>query len=470
MKSIYSKFVLATIAIIFTSTILGFFISNTYYHQLVKPLNDEKNVSVAKNLASYIQGQENIELEPYLNNVASMGYQIYTVNARGYEQFFGAGFKRHNLPREAVDSVLEGEIYHGMREFPMESFVTGFFANEQRNTVGIPFSYENEQYALFMRPDIKLLFSEIHVLMGWMILIMFVVSVILVLIASKFLVKPITKLTSATKDIQEGNFDIKLDISRQDEIGVLARSFEEMSLRLSQLDQMRTEFVSNVSHDFQSPLLNIQGYAHLLAKENLLPDEKAQYIQVIHQETNRLSLLTKQLLLLTSLEKEDYYFKPAPFNLGNQLKELVQKYLWQLDEKGITISYNLPNVVCEGDPTLLYNVWENLLTNAIKYNKENGEIEIGLHDELDFIKVIIKDTGIGMTAEEKERIFDRFYRADPSRSREVDGTGLGLSIVDRIIKLHKGTISVMSEPDKGTEFIVTLPRKQRDGSRASNKS
>jgi len=243
-----------------------------------------------------------------------------------------------------------------------------------------------------------------------------------------------------------------------------------MSLRLSQLDQMRTEFVSNVSHDFQSPLLNIQGYAHLLAKENLLPDEKAQYIQVIHQETNRLSLLTKQLLLLTSLEKEDYYFKPASFNLGNQLKELVQKYLWQLDEKGITITYNLPDVVGDGDPTLLYNAWENLLTNAIKYNKDNGEIEIGLDDELDFIKVIIKDTGIGMTAEEIERIFDRFYRADPSRTRDVEGTGLGLSIVDRIIKLHKGTISVKSQPDKGTEFIVTLPRKQRDGSRATNKS
>jgi signal transduction histidine kinase len=470
MKSIYSKFVLATIAIIFTSTILGFFISNTYYHQLVKPLNDEKNVSVAKNLASYIESQGNIEIEPYLNSAASTGYQIYIVNASGSEQYFGAEFKRQNLPREAVGFVLEGEIYHGMREFPMETFVTGFFANELRNTVGIPFSYENEQYALFMRPDIKLLFSEIHVLMGWMILIMFVVSVILVLIASKFLVKPITKLTSATKDIQDGKFDIKLDISRQDEIGVLARSFEEMSLRLSQLDQMRTEFVSNVSHDFQSPLLNIQGYAHLLAKENLLPDEKAQYIQVIHQETNRLSLLTKQLLLLTSLEKEDYYFNTAPFNLGNQLKELVQMYLWQLDEKGITITYNLPNVVCEGDPTLLYNVWENLLTNAIKYNKENGEIEIGVHDELHFIKVIIKDTGIGMTAEETERIFDRFYRADPSRSREVDGTGLGLSIVDRIIKLHKGTISINTQPDKGTQFIVTLPRKQRDGSRVSNKS
>lgn len=458
MKSIYSKFVFATIAIIITSTLLGFFISNTYYHQHVKPLNDEKNVSVAMNIAGYIDEQENLDLDPYLKSAASMGYQIYVVNGSGYEQYFGANYKKENLKQAAVDSVLKGEIYHGMKELPMETFVTGFFANELRNTVGVPFHYQNERYAMFLRPDIKLLFSEIHVLMGWMILIMFFVSVILVLIASKFLVKPIVKLTSATKEIQEGKYDIKLDISRQDEIGVLARSFEEMSLRLSQLDQMRTEFVSNVSHDFQSPLLNIQGYAQLLAKENLSPAEKAQYIHVIQQETSRLSLLTKQLLLLTSLEKEDFYFKPGAFQLGNQLKELVQTYLWLLDEKGIMITYNIPSVICYGDSSLLYNVWENLLTNAIKYNKENGEIEISIIEESDFIKVSFKDTGIGMDAEEKERIFERFYRADPSRSREIEGTGLGLSIVDRIIKLHKGTILVNSEPDKGTEFIVTLPK------------
>lgn len=460
MRSIYSKFVLATIAIILTSTLLGFFIANTYYHQLVKPLNDEKNVSVAQKLSSYIESQENIRLEHYLESAASMGYQIYTVNASGYEQYFGASFKRQNLPQEAVDSVLAGEIYHGMREFPMETFVTGFFANELRNTVGVPFTYKNEPYAVFIRPDIKLLFSEVHVLMGWMILIMFIISVILVLIASKYLVKPITKLTTATKEIQDGNFDINLDISRQDELGVLARSFEEMGLRLSQLDQMRREFVSNVSHDFQSPLLNIQGYTQLLGKEGLKPEEKSHYIQVIQQETNRLSLLTKQLLLLTSLEKEEFNFKPAPFNLGPQMKELVQKYAWQLDEKGIALTFHLPDLILHGDGNLLYNAWENLLTNAIKYNKENGEIEISIHEETDLVKVVFRDTGIGMSPEELQRIFERFYRADPSRSKEIEGTGLGLSIAERVINLHGGSIAVTSEPGKGSKFIVTLPTPQ----------
>ncbi|WP_210367128.1 HAMP domain-containing sensor histidine kinase [Bacillus sp. REN3] len=466
MRTIYSKFILATIGIILASTLIGFFISNTYYHQHIKPLNDRKNVNVAQNLTVYIEQNEDINLDSYLESAGAIGYQIYIVKSDGEEAFYGGAFKKKNLSSDAVKKVLDGDAYHGMKEFPMETFVTGFFANELRNTVGVPFSHQGERYALFLRPDIKLLFSEIHVLLGWMILIMFIVSVIFVLAASKLLVKPIVKLTSATKEIQEGNFDITLDISRHDELGELAKSFEEMSRRLSQLDQMRTEFVSNVSHDFQSPLLNIQGYAHLLEKDHLSREEKGQYLEVIRQETNRLSLLTKQLLLLTSLEKEEHYSKPAPFNLGDQLKELVQKYRWQLDEKGIALSYHLPDVLFTGDASLLYTAWENLLTNAIKYNRQDGEIELTLREEPDFVEVAVRDTGIGMTKEEQERIFERFYRADPSRSREIEGTGLGLSIVRHIIKLHHGTITVNSQPAKGTTFTIKL--KHGDGSPASN--
>jgi signal transduction histidine kinase len=458
MKSIYSKFALTTIVIILTSTLFGFFISNTYYHQKTKPLNDEKNVMIARNITAYIEEQENINLEKYLQNIASVGYQIYLIDDKGKERYFGADFQERVLSSEIKSTVLEGNYYHGMREFPQETFVTGFFANELRNTIGAPFEYQDKRYAIFIRPDIKLLFSEIHTLLGWMIIIMLVTSICLVIISSKFLINPISKLTLATKEIQDGNFDVKLDINRNDEIGLLAKNFEEMSRRLSQLDSMRTEFISNVSHDFQSPLLNIQGYAHLLAQNHLSQEEKSNYIHIIHQETNRLSLLTKQLLLLTSLEKEESYYKPKTFNLANQLKGLIQKYMWLLDEKNITLTYTIPDINYDGDPALLYNVWENLLTNAIKYNKENGEIDIVLVNEHSQIKVAFNDTGIGMTEEEKKKIFDRFYRADLSRSRDIEGTGLGLSIVYKIVQLHQGTILVKSESNTGSAFIVTLPK------------
>ncbi|GIP41419.1 two-component sensor histidine kinase [Paenibacillus sp. J31TS4] len=459
MRSIYSKLALTSIGIILVSALLGFYIANAYYHESIKPLNDEKNVRIAQAMTAFLEEHGEVQLDSYLANVAAVGYQICLVDGNGAERYFGAAFKDKRLDEPIKRRVLAGEVYHGMREFPKKTFMTGFFANELRNTIGAPFTYNGTPHAIFIRPDIKLLFSEIHTLLGWMIAIMLVVSIALVIVSSKFLVSPIVKLTEATREVKNGRFAVKLDITRNDEIGVLARSFEEMSMRLSQLDAMRTEFVSNVSHDFQSPLLNIQGYTQLLAQEGLSAEERAQYIAVIREETDRLSLLTKQLLLLTSLDKEESYCRPERFELGRQMTELVRKSLWLLEEKGLALTYTIPDVSFYGDPALLYNVWENLLTNAIKYNKENGTITIVLTDEPARVVVEFRDTGIGMTDQEAKRVFDRFYRADASRSRAIPGTGLGLSIVSRIVELHRGTIAVSSRPGEGTSFVVTLPKK-----------
>lgn len=130
-----------------------------------------------------------------------------------------------------------------------------------------------------------------------------------------------------------------------------------------------------------------------------------------------------------------------------------------MNEKGIMISYSLPDKEILGDPSLLNTVWDNLLTNAIKYNKPDGNIEITIEDAKHSIKVIFQDTGIGLSEKEKDRIFDRFYRADDSRTRAIEGTGLGLSIVSSIVKMHGGHIDVYSKEKEGTVFIVVLPVK-----------
>lgn len=149
--------------------------------------------------------------------------------------------------------------------------------------------------------------------------------------------------------------------------------------------------------------------------------------------------------------------KRKPFNVGEQMKELVRNYQWQMDEKGIMLGFTLPDVEITGDPSLLHTVWDNLLTNAIKYNKSNGSIEISLEAKGTSVLVTIEDTGIGLNEKEKERIFDPFYRVDTARTRSVEGTGLGLSIVATIVKLHGGQIHVDSAEDEGTTFVVELP-------------
>ncbi|PAE43074.1 HAMP domain-containing sensor histidine kinase [Bacillus sp. 7884-1] len=465
MKSLYGKFALTTIFIMVLSGDLSFVISNVYYQHSLKSQNDLKITNFALEISEYIQKDPNIDFNDYLDHIGSIGYQLYIVNDLGREQFYGTPYRERNLSKKAIAAVHAGEIYHGIEHFPHKTFVTGFFANELKNSVGVPFTYQQRKFALFIRPDIKMMFNEMHLLFAWLLLTSILLSILFVLISSKFLVKPIVKLNQATKTLAEGNFTIHLDINRKDEIGDLAGSFMNMSRKLAKVDQLRKEFISNVSHDIQSPITNIKGYMNLLDDEEISYEKKQNHIKVIHSELNRLSTLSKQLLLLSSIESKKDLMDVKEFNVAEQIKSVIQQYRWRINEKELMLSYSLPETKMSGDPFLLYSVWENLLTNAIKFNVENGSIDIKLTNTSDSVEVQFKDSGIGLAVEQIERIYDRFYRADPSRSKAVEGTGLGLSIVQSIVQLHQGKIVVESGKDVGTTFTVILPYNVPDTSK-----
>src|SRR5699024_1272269 len=177
MKSLYIKFAFTTIAIMLLSGVFAFLLSNFYYQQKLKPLNDEKNTKIALDMVAFIEEQEHIKLDSYLENIADVGYGMALVDEEGNETYLGAAFR-----------------------------VTCFFANELENTIGVPFTYEGEQYALFIRPDIKLLFNEMHYLLAWMLLFTIILSIVLVLISTKYLVHPLSKITKATERLSKGNF------------------------------------------------------------------------------------------------------------------------------------------------------------------------------------------------------------------------------------------------------------------------
>ncbi len=456
MKSLYVKFAVTTITIMVVSGLLSFMFSNFYYQQKLKPYNDEKITNIALEMSDYIESNRDVQLHQYLENIASVGYQMFIVDDEGNKSFFGDPFRDRTLSNDTVQSVLNGDIFHGILQFPQETFVTGFFANELSNTIGVPIKHHDKHYALFIRPNIKMMFNEMHILFAWLLIAMIILSIILVLISTKYLVNPITKLKTATKHISEGDYSIQLEIDRKDEMGELAISFTNMVKKLEKLDDMRTEFIGNITHDIQSPLSNIKGYVQLLEKDSIAKEEKEQYVSIIHKEINRLSKLTDQLLLLASLDRYDGLMKKQRFSLSEQLKEIIYQYQWLIHDKELTVTYELPETSIDGDQSLLYNVWENLLTNAIKYNRENGSIDIKIKQKHDLIEVYFKDEGIGIDKSAQNRIFDRFYREDAARDRMVGGSGLGLSIVASIVTLHEGRIHVESEKGVGTTFIVTL--------------
>lgn len=457
MKSLYVKFIVITIGIMIFSSMLAFLLSNAYYQQNLKPQNDEKITKIAHSIARYADEHPGANLNEYLENISAIGYQIYLVDNSGEEAFFGSPFREKSLSVSTKEFVLSGNVYHGILQFPQKTFVTGFFANELNNTIGVPLTHSGEDYALFVRPDLKMLFNEMHLLFGWMLILTIILSVVIVLVSTKYLIKPISKLTAATKSLSNGDFNVELDITRQDELGELSHSFLRMARRLEQMEDMRKEFISNISHDIQSPLSNIKGYTNLLENKSVSAEERGRYFSIIHDEIRRLSNLTKQLLILASLDRNEDILKKRRYNVGQQIKELLRNHQWIINEKNIMLSYTLPDIEINGDPSFLNTVWDNLLTNAIKYNKPGGTIEICIEEKGDMIEVTFEDTGIGLDKTEMERIFDRFYRADTSRTRTTEGTGLGLSIVWTVVKLHDGHIKVNSKDHEGSAFIIELP-------------
>ncbi len=460
MKTLYRKFIVATIVILAISIVLSFILTNWVYMTSTKGKIDRQNVVIAEEIA---HGLENMHssgpaYETYLNSMSKLGYQLYIVTESGEGEFFGQPFNKTELPEEAAKVLTDQEVYHGMDSFAGQFLLMGHFSNDLENTVGVPFTMNDQNYGLFLRPNNKLLFSDIHMIFAWFFVAIAVVSITGLIWFAKHLIKPITKLTEATREITRENFNFPLNIARRDEIGQLAESFSRMQEQLQHNDEARKSFINNVSHDFQSPLMNIQGYAELLQTQKLSAEEHFEYVQIIDQESKRLSNLTKQLLLLTSLDQKSYPMKLSDVKLDDQIKETIRRHQWRLEEKEIEVSYKLAPVIFKGDPELLVNIWDNLLTNAIKYNSHGGSILISLSQTESSIEVVFKDTGTGISEDAISQIFDRFYRVDSARKK--DGTGLGLSIVKQIIELHTGEIRAVSQAGKGTTFTITFFREK----------
>lgn len=345
-----------------------------------------------------------------------------------------------------------------MRDLPKETFVTGFFSDEMANTVGVPFTYDGQQHGLFIRPNIKLLFTEIHYLLGGLFIVMALVSLVAMLFVARKLIQPITTLTAATKKIGAENFALSLPINRADEIGQLADSFQSMANHLQESDATRKQFINDVSHDFQTPLQNIKGYAALLNDDSITEQARKKYTNVIESETERLSALTKQLLLLTSLDSLTTTMEHQTFSLDDQLKNVIQKYRWLMDEKNISLSLEVEDVTFTGQEEYTEKIWENLLSNALKYTEENGSIHVSLEEYAQEVIIIFSDTGIGIAEEHIPQLFNRFFRVDEARHSKIEGTGLGLAIVEQAVELHNGTINIQSELSQGTTFTITLPK------------
>lgn len=280
-------------------------------------------------------------------------------------------------------------------------------------------------------------------------------GLLLTLAAGSITLRPLKAFVSATKVISGGDFNVRLPVAGPQEMRNLAEGFNEMARELGSIETLRHDFVSNISHEFKTPVASIRGFAKLLQKEGLTPRQRQEYIEIIISESERLSNLCSNSLLLSRLDNTQIVTEQSEFMLDEQLRRCILSLGPLLDAKGLAAEVSLPEARIYANEEMLHHVWLNLLNNAIKFSPPGGEITVVLAVGHNNVSVSVSDCGCGMDSQTLKHIYDRFYQGDPSRATE--GSGLGLALVKRVLELCRGEISVDSAVGAGTTFTVTLP-------------
>lgn len=297
-------------------------------------------------------------------------------------------------------------------------------------------------------------FRRIRETIGFAFLLSVLLGTIIILLVVRGVVKPIKRISKASKEVAKGNFEIEVPVKSKDEIGRLTADFNLMIQELKNIDVLRKDFVSNVSHEFKTPITSINGFAKLIRDGNLSGEQLKEYGGIIVDESERLSLLSSNILKLSELDSKIIREQAALFSLDEQIRKTVLILEAQWSKKEIEPDIELEKVTLLGNEHLLHEVWLNLIQNAIKFSNPQGIIKIRLQKIGDKARVEISDNGVGIAEEDKAHLFERFYMGDKSRSK--DGNGLGLVIVKKIIEISGGEISFQSERGKGSCFIVEL--------------
>ena len=252
----------------------------------------------------------------------------------------------------------------------------------------------------------------------------------------------------------EGDFYAKLDPSKVDIMSKVYINFNRVTDELKNVRNMQEEFVSNYSHELRTPISSIKGFAEMLLEQDVSEEERKKYLKIILDSANRLTNLAEESILMTKLESQEILEKEE-YSLSEQIRNCIIMLEPEWNEKNISINADIEEITYNGNKDIMQHLWMNLISNSIKYNKENGQLNISLSKNSENkIVVTVADTGIGMTEEQLSHIFEKYYQAE--KSKTMQGLGLGLTIVNRILNLVNGEIEVTSKVGEGSEFSVIL--------------
>lgn len=445
MKSIYSKLIFGFFITIVASFSVAGFVSLRLNDQQIESTVEEDLITT-NDYVSKVISNINIENRDDIIDLYAKSSEMAITCYSSSEGYVAYGNKKYNPTPEQM-----------MAMFKSTNNELSFKHHNEVLAYGTKNMINGQEYYIYVQKDTS---GQKSAIANSAILILgcvFLTGSIVFLVIADIIVKPLTRLTNAIKELSNGNYNVRVDNVGQDEISKLNQGFNQMARQLAKQDETRQKFISDISHEFQTPLTSIQGFANILKEEDLPKEQRVKYANIILYNSKRLSSLAKNMLQLTLLDREEIELELTNYSLVEQMNRVISTQENQAMEKNIEIVFEMPKkeIFIEGDEQRLEQVWTNIISNAIKYTNEGGLITITMKKNSKDIEISIGDTGIGMSKEVVSHIFERFYRED--KARNVEGNGLGLAIVKSIVDLHHGKIDILSQVDVGTNFIVRLP-------------
>lgn len=336
------------------------------------------------------------------------------------------------------------------------------------------FRYVRPGFVIFNLLILYLLFSwagikGVGIFFAVLLSIKEIIQFFFLLSLEKRIFKPIEQLRRGVDEIAKGNYNINIECTTPNDLGLLIASFNEMAHKLSESEKIKAVYeenrktlLVNISHDLKTPITAIQGYIEAVLDETVTTTEhRRKYLQTIYRNTMYINKLIDDLFLFSKLDMQKLDFQYEQVNIGSFMDDLMQEYKFDLEERKIQFRYTAQlshDCAVSLDRKRFRQALDNIINNAVKHGKESYlSIQVAMHRQGDCICIDIRDNGRGIPPDKLPFIFDRFYRIDPERTKDLTSTGLGLAITKELIKAHGGDITVTSEENKGTCFSILLP-------------
>lgn len=470
-KTAFDKIVVGFVflVIIIFSILVFYTIHNTQkrlYERTETDITGAGNMLVQNSVAAFIAQETNInDFSSYMEQASeTLKLDIWFADIEGNIIIHPSSEKNDNIKTDKVAATIDAYIDNKQQHsnFTVTDNFNGYYKNDMLCS-GFPV-YNNGSYAgiLILCHSLEFMHEVVtdtitSTYMPFLILV--VLALIALMGISNSMLKPLREIIRTSKQYAAGNFNARANIDSKNEFGELAEYMEEMADELSRSNEYRKSFISNISHDFRSPLTSIKGYIEAMLDGTIPPEKHDKYLNIVLTETMRLTKLTQGLLELNNFDSFDLQLDKSNFDLKSIITPTINTFEGKCQDKGVYLKsvFLTDNTIVYADRTRIQQVIYNLVDNAIKFTPEGRQITVQVTEKGDKIYTSVKDEGVGIPKESIKKVFDRFYKTDPSRGKDKTGTGLGLSITKEIIKAHGENITLNSKVGEGSEFIFSLP-------------